>query len=513
MTTYTAVTFAPVQSFIEKSRKLRDLYGSSIILSYLSSRLITAILEHPGTEIVSPGEVNLQKGMPNRILVHGSFPEATAREALLASWANILRHCREWIENALRQYRYAWAEEWKLWANYTWEVFWGTGDSIRSAMEDLEERKLQRAWTAVNWTGESSSLSGTDAAAWPELGQIADVRERRLSAEKAQMQAFYQELARVLEGVQPGGEVQGKFLSDKERLSIPELVKRLVTREDVARSLGIEPLEESFTDIYRLPRDGSKTQQGRWTGWFMGDGDKVGDHLKQLAEQSHEAIGDFSTAMRQWGRQFAEQFPPKLGRVIYAGGDDFLGVLYRPEQAERLAASEALQWLHGFPKRWREHSQDITVSAGFVWAAPSVPQRDVLQHCREAEQTAKRQGRNRVTLRVVFGSGQFVQWTCPWSDLNLLDKYRDRDGRNNWAHIYTDLAQLEVRRAFEPPVSADEEPDYSVALALFNIYFPGQDQHLLNNLKHLVGETTPRALIGWIRDLIRVGWQLCSDTP
>jgi len=29
---YTVITFAPVQGFIEKSRKLRDLYGASQIL-------------------------------------------------------------------------------------------------------------------------------------------------------------------------------------------------------------------------------------------------------------------------------------------------------------------------------------------------------------------------------------------------------------------------------------------------------------------------------------------------
>ena len=33
---YTAVTFAPVQGFIEKSRKLRDLYGSSYLLSFIA---------------------------------------------------------------------------------------------------------------------------------------------------------------------------------------------------------------------------------------------------------------------------------------------------------------------------------------------------------------------------------------------------------------------------------------------------------------------------------------------
>jgi hypothetical protein len=39
-TTYTAVIFAPVQSFIRSSRKLRDLYGSSLLLSHLARALL-----------------------------------------------------------------------------------------------------------------------------------------------------------------------------------------------------------------------------------------------------------------------------------------------------------------------------------------------------------------------------------------------------------------------------------------------------------------------------------------
>jgi CRISPR-associated protein Cmr2 len=84
----------------------------------------------------------------------------------------------------------------------------------------------------------------------------------------------------------------------------------------------------------------------------------------------------------------------------------------------------------GLPKEWEKHGQDITLSVGFVWAAPSVPQRDILQHCREAEKRAKALGRKRVTIRIVFSSGQYVQWTCPWSYLHVLKSYCDRDKKN-----------------------------------------------------------------------------------
>ena len=51
---YTAVTFAPVQGFIEKSRKLRDLYGASVLLSYMSKKIIDAVCEME-LDVISPG--------------------------------------------------------------------------------------------------------------------------------------------------------------------------------------------------------------------------------------------------------------------------------------------------------------------------------------------------------------------------------------------------------------------------------------------------------------------------
>ncbi|TFI52645.1 hypothetical protein BLD44_020520 [Mastigocladus laminosus UU774] len=50
---YTAITFAPVQGFIEKSRKLRDLYGSSYLLSFLAWA-ICYVAECNDCKVVSP---------------------------------------------------------------------------------------------------------------------------------------------------------------------------------------------------------------------------------------------------------------------------------------------------------------------------------------------------------------------------------------------------------------------------------------------------------------------------
>lgn len=535
---YTAISFAPVQGFIEKSRKLRDLFGASLILSYLSQKLIEDLHKIPNVTVISPALPNVMKGMPNRILVKAEqeINRDCVRQSLLKHWKNLLTVCREWVEEKIDGLDYEWSQsqkdenqrkgEWERWGEHTWEVFWGYGNDPHIAMEDLETRKLKRDWTAINWVGESSSLSGTDAIAWPQLGKQRNPSEGLSPNEKEALIDFYLRLSDALEADSPDDEEpQGKFLRSNERLSIPELVKRLVTRyEDIGKKLGKDFRIDSFSEMVRLPEPG---QSGHWTGWFMGDGDKVGDHLKGL--KTDDELRAFSQAMREWGRAFKDQFPEELGRVVYAGGDDFMGVIYSRKPDNPIPVSRALDWLNGLNAEWKTHKQPINLSLGFVWAGHSVPQRDVLQHCREAEKRSKSLGRDRVTIRVVFNSGQYVQWTCPWDYLDILTKYRDRNHRDkpnsseeqNWNHLYTDWETLKARHAIQlnPKLYEDDDqsankPSKEMAIALFNLYFQDEGIRFENEKLwvELAGDNTDLAIMTWINDLVQVGWQLCRNS-
>ncbi|MEA5447620.1 type III-B CRISPR-associated protein Cas10/Cmr2 [Leptolyngbya sp. CCNP1308] len=514
---YTAISFAPVQGFIEKSRKLRDLYGASGLLSYLAERLVEATPAN--CEVISPASINLQRGMPNRLLIRGDYPRNLVEQTLLQAWQRVLDQCRQWVETRLQdtfpRESYHWQEVWAKWGRYHWEIFWGHGDSIQTAMKDLETRKLRRDWVAVNWVGESSSLSGVDAIAWPGLGALNSNPGWSLSpSERQQMESFYEALAERLSSPNASEEdTVGRFLATNERLSVPELVKRLVTWPQLARELGISELESGFTDIHRNTRDG----KGQWTGWFMGDGDHVGDYLqKELTPIGDEAVRDFSRQMREWGQDFSKSLSRDHGRVVYAGGDDFLGVLYGQASDRPLATSQALDWLMGLNAQWQQHGHPITVSVGFVWVSPNVPQRDVLQHCRLAQKRAKNLGRDRVTIRIVFNSGQFVEWTCRWQDLDVLQSYCDRNGTSwgnnpNWAHIFTDWAQLKARHAIpsrQNPTAGDD----TIAIEFFDLYFPGYGQTLFDQAADILGpKNDPLAMIDWINGAIHTGWYLAAN--
>jgi CRISPR-associated protein Cmr2 len=240
-----------------------------------------------------------------------------------------------------------------------------------------------------------------------------------------------------------------------------------------------------------------------------------------------DQVREFSSCLRSWGYDFKDDF--ELGRVVYAGGDDFLGVIYGTKEKPQRDKQEVVDWLCGLRDRWERlrndmrekglrvndgEEPDVSLSVGFVWAGHSVPQRDVLQHCREAEKLAKSLGRDRVTIRVVFNNGQYVQWTTPWECLSWLKDYRDREGGTNWSHVYGDLAQLKARYAI-PPESAKEQ-DSAIALALFKLYF-GEQNHdeLFRNQNWITTggkeDYKVKQLIQWVENMINVGWQLCSN--
>ena len=303
----------------------------------------------------------------------------------------------------------------------------------------------------------------------------------------------------------------GNIIESREQLSIPELIKRLVTITEVAEEIGIRAIEQ----VYPNYNDLNRLEKNEKTGWFVGDGDAFGKYLKSLAkdkteDQADKSTNEFSMAMRNWAGgdyktpiliislaiqnqlyRFALLFlnfnhagefhkwveGDEQGRVIYAGGDDFLGIFYRlphnkinEEDVFALTAPECLERLYKFPEVWRSHGHPVTVSVGFVWAYPSVPQRDVLQHCREAEKTAKNQGRDRLAIRILFNSGNHLEWACPWNYLQkIFEGYCDRSytkgKKANWTHLYNDIAVLESRHAFN-----DQTTD--ITLALWDIYFP-----------------------------------------
>lgn len=471
------VTFAPVQGFISSSRKLRDLYGSSLLLSVLAKAIVDDAQKRD-FEVLSPALVNTARGTPNLLVICGAYKKGHGREALQRAWGQILDTTRQWIEGALPQFDYShWEPTWKHWHTHAWEYFHAQGTSITQARQRLALAKQERDWSGINWTGESSTLAGSDAIARPLMGRVIDPRKVSEAEEKAEAEAFIA----ALRALPPLGE---PFAGEREQPSLMELVKRLVTYPVVAKL--------AFSDerlINVLPKRFDAIAESSAVAWFMADGDEVGKYLEKHAKGDPEAeaaaLKSFSDAMRRWAEGLYNRVPQltsEKGTVVYAGGDDLLGALHdRPAPegsavAEPLGAKDLMAWLNQFPDLWKEHKQDITVSMGLVYTGGKVPQREALQQVRLAEASAKAHGRNRFALRLLFSGGQAIEWVCPWSELpRVLAGYRDREelvgDEAHWGHLSADVATLKARRA----LGGDGPAAKAVAEALWQIYFPGLD--------------------------------------
>lgn len=604
---YTVITFAPVQAFIEKSRKLRDLYGSSYILSFLSWIICQAAYKL-NCSVVSPALPNVTQGMPNQIILEGNISQDDIKQIqsfFNKAWELLADSCQDWIEtnlplyengvgNEQQWYYESWRRDWQLWKKYAWEFFWASGEpgeSITQVRQRINQIKNSRDWTGINWQGESSTLSGGDAIAYPYLDskldpndpdyhkkitQVCkvDPRSYNYQEERTTVRKFYQQLSQKLgesfiqvnqlkikdeEKIERSLNYGSSFIDPREELSIPELIKRLITHQAIIEELKLrlreqlkleitedEPLEsfeededeskqkipgwklsqvarelkpDSFRELSRKKDKNKADDEKYWTGWFLGDGDGASKYFQSLTpEEEGEKLKTFSREMREWGRMLKkkqQQYLKGKGRMIYAGGDDFLGVLYQPNQ--QIPALDCLQWFYTFKSEiWQKpEPKTISASVGFVWAGNQVPQRDVLQHCHLAEGSAKSTGRDRIAFRILFNSGNYLEWVCPWwlldkEDLhlltfwwelyleiqkshpinteklniyiwfisfayqlvskipdrtkNLIESYQDRDKGKNWTHFYQDVATLESRHAFA-------KKSIDIALGLIEIYF------------------------------------------
>ncbi|WLT40403.1 hypothetical protein NON20_24280 (plasmid) [Synechocystis sp. B12] len=119
------------------------------------------------------------------------------------------------------------------------------------------------------------------------------------------------------------------------------------------------------------------------------------------------------------------------GRVVFAGGDDFLllgpitqvvaltSALDNLWRGETTAITTALDlsargWTDYQGEIYPVPGPDMSFSLGVVIAQRRIPQSRWHRGLNASYKAAKNQGRNRVCVQVLFNSGQCLEWICPW---------------------------------------------------------------------------------------------------
>ncbi len=111
-----------------------------------------------------------------------------------------------------------------------------------------------------------------------------------------------------------------------------------------------------------------------------------------------------------WSQNQGEEIPPLIQPLSIANGEPTLEtegwVSYRNRDNQ--------------VKIYPVPGPQINFSLGVVIAQRRIPQSLWHRGLNEAYKKAKERGKNRVCVRVLFNSGQSLEWVCPWPLWNLL---------------------------------------------------------------------------------------------
>ncbi|WP_448583567.1 type III-B CRISPR-associated protein Cas10/Cmr2 [Thermocrinis sp.] len=459
-------TFSPVQRFIEKSRRLSDLFLSSYLLSYLTEKVMEEIEKLGGKPIypvkIQQGSAKDLANYPNRILfLH--------QECLCESLEKIFKN---------------------IWENIGKGVLGKLG--IESNVQDQAKLHLENYFRAYC---ECESLG-------EDYGQTYGTLEKKLGAKKSQKP--YQPLIDnfVYDGKHPNGctlcgerahlamdwrefrERLGRknkyykhLLKESERLCGVCLIKRFLfvelfgkppkfpSTEDVANY----QFKKWLKDLWKNREEGSFLESLRdilwqYTDRFLEDisdyevdyfiREEVEDQeLKDMLEKFYEFYGrkpdkDYyclilsdGDRMGDWlspksslregelTEEFHRRFSEKLSSyateiknlaidgvfLVYAGGDDVLAVA---------DLKGAFRFFGELNKKFKETiGEKASVSAGMVIAHSKENLEYVLRLLREAESKAKKDaGRSAFCIYAVPRGGSIVSFCAKWEHFGVFQE-------------------------------------------------------------------------------------------
>jgi CRISPR-associated protein Cmr2 len=301
MTYLAAFSITPVQAYILRARKLRDLYAGSKILSFLAGTGLKAALEARGEAVYpTPGSGSV----PNKFVF-----------TLEAEDAGALKSCMGKIEHAI-------------------QAGWLGLAEITGVPADLIDDYWQYSWAALPWDGKDypkthSKLQGLLAAAKLKPNRIRKPQQ----GEKCPLCGENQVWKALTAFEKP------------EKLCGPCAVKRLVPESRLPREHDLYALavQKNFPVTTELAahkyiadnhlgaeainrlhneNDGEIPNIQKYYAILLMDGDKMGDLVNSKKDPGEHR--DLSETLDRFTGSIRIAEP---GRLIYAGGDDVCAVL------------------------------------------------------------------------------------------------------------------------------------------------------------------------------------------
>lgn len=478
-------TVTPVQSFIAEARKVQDLAAGSQMLSDFIDQAIQYLLDRNFSteeDVIFPS-IEL-KSKPNRFLAFietddpdqvGKDLEKYIREKvfLAKAWEALKKYYPNHLDNAISQL--------EDFLKIYWVAIPYSGDYVRDNQKIerlLGGIKNLRAFEQFQETGRKCSINGEynvtifkrnergDEPSWLKYTEEVEVYNDDRKVGKKQLAPgegictlnFYKRVYLPPTASSFDATCQIAYLdAEQEIKNAPEVFEKLeelqaFDEQYVYDDADLKYSSEKDRDKIRLLQKELKKycknnslKIGKYYAVLVFDADKMGDWLagKKLANPQQDQLpfqkklsqlfGDFAA----FARDFVDgnNGHAKKGQTIYAGGDDYLGLInlsYLFEvlgelnrEFERIVWTEGLQPSFEFKK-----DEPMTFSAGVAVAHYKTPLSFTLNEARKAEKRAKNKDsgdRKALALTILKRSGEIHQSYFKWYDDNqnfLVDDFR-----------------------------------------------------------------------------------------
>lgn len=425
-TTLFLFTIGPVKSFIENSRKARDLYAGSYLLSYLMKKAVEELHKRkPNVEIIFP--LANQSNVPNRLIAKVEGYSRTEQEKLGQELSQFVHRrfvrLSEQIFTkvkvspnpiAMRQIEGFLETYWLFEQESTYSLAYNKINAslnnikrLRSFEQTLEPsgRKcsIYPEYNAVFVKRKNGKLpSFVDAQNVIDVTQLESCKYAMKAGEGLSAVAFIKRMLHLLEFDQLLPEYSLNISSvaymllknhwPKENHSTLELLKNEASEAifDLQNGQELSTDEYSSEHIEIAKRmyqelNSDALRVSPYYALLKFDGDGMGQLYRDYSNrQTQEQL---SQSTSYFSRRVRTIISEQGGICIYAGGEDFLGFL--PVSKLFIALYQLRQEFVAEVKSPVEHDKSLTFSAGIVIAHLMQPLSAMLARMSEMEKQAK----------------------------------------------------------------------------------------------------------------------------
>ena len=512
-------TIGPVQSYISQSRKTRDLYASSQILSNLIKEAMqevgaaNIIFPYPEAKFVPNRFIALVEKPAEDIGNFGKQIEIFVRQRFEEKARNVLMWNRLKISN-YSNYNQDFENNYFAQIQQHLEVYWVfkkiDGDTYSSADYAYLERimgavKVIRPFEQYVEMGRKCSLDGQRNALFFGKGsnrnylkgnkaieldeKVVRIKHNEGLSAVGFMKRFYHaeqkafqkfpsttkvallkdiDAAKSTKNIALAADIlnyKGLFYTRNENLFDEELFFEDNLTEYYFKKNGLKSLLHDLPKIKKQHEKIKPYLQTKYYAVLIFDGDDMGKWMegeylpveKQANIQTYHK--ELSTCLSNFAKKAEEIVDTNYGQTVYAGGDDFLGLVNLFSLFEILQALRQefkVQISHKI-QSFLSREKALTFSAGICIAHYKEPLHLVLAKAREMQEKAKKRDdiKDSVWIGVIKGSGRQHEMTFSHTNKEgqynavLVDRIIKRLASSEFSSTFIRNLQLEFAPLYE----------------------------------------------------------------